>query len=135
MTILGFSYLDNLKKFWRGQRYQGLGDTKRDYNKREMRVIKLGNKKKRVVLKMKQAPIKFHWKQISPLKLVASFHNGYVNTMIGLEGNKKVGGKKVTSGKTIPMVASSTNDVVDCRMVLKIYKNIVSSRELAHLLI
>lgn len=90
-----------------GDKYQKLGDAKRENNKRKIRVIRLGNKKQIVVLKMKQNPIKFHWKLISPLKLVSSFHNGYVNTMIGLEGSKKVGGKKVTTGKTIRMVASS----------------------------
>ncbi|KAK4358365.1 hypothetical protein RND71_023975 [Anisodus tanguticus] len=135
MAILGFSYLDNLKKFWRRQKYQRLGDAKRDNNKRKIRIIRLGNKKKIVFLKMKQASIKLHWKLFSPLKLVTSFHNFYVSKMTSLEGSKKIGicgGKKVASGKPIPMLDFSTNDVVDCRMVLEIYKKKMSSRDLAY---
>lgn len=54
--------------------------------------------------------------------------------MVSLEGCKKIGiiceGKKVAIGKPIPIVDSSTNDVVDYRMVMEVYKNIMSSREL-----
>lgn len=135
MGNLGFSYLDNLKKFLGTRKYQRLGDAKRDNNKRKIRVLKLGSKRKMIFSKMKRARIKLHWKLFSPLKLMTKFHNAYVNKMVSLEGYKKISticeGKKVAIGKPIPMVDSSTNDVVDYRMVLEIYKNIMSSRELA----
>uniref|UniRef100_M1DCF2 Uncharacterized protein n=1 Tax=Solanum tuberosum TaxID=4113 RepID=M1DCF2_SOLTU len=136
MGNLGFSYLHYLKKFVGTQKYHRLGDAKRDNNKRKIRVLRLGNKRKMIFSKIKQVRIKLHWKLFSPLKLMTKFHNVYVNKMLSLEGYKKDGticeAKKVAIGKSIPIVDSSTNDVVDYRMVLEIYKNIMSSRELAH---
>lgn len=133
MGNLVFLYLDNLKKFCGTRKYQRLGDVKSD-NKRKIRVLKLGNKRKMIFSKMNRVRTELHWKLFSPLKLMTKFHNAYVNKMVSLEGCKKIGiiceGKKVAIGKPIPIVDSSTNDVVDYRMVMEVYKNIMSSREL-----
>lgn len=80
---------------------------------------------------------KLRLRLVSPLKLLAKFHEAYVDMMIGLAGNvaktNRVGmfaGKKVARENQISMV-SSGEELVDSKLVLEIYKRLAASRQLA----
>ncbi|KAA8529103.1 hypothetical protein F0562_034098 [Nyssa sinensis] len=131
MDILPGAYFENIKRYWRRRKYQRLDDS----NRKKMKITRLGNRNRKVC-KIRLVP-KLRFKIVSPIKLLAKFHDGYINMMIGLVGNKKaslLGEKRVPKGGPVPIVSAS-DEIVDCRMVMEIYKRLVSTRELADLLV
>ncbi|GFZ16032.1 Transcriptional repressor NrdR like [Actinidia chinensis var. chinensis] len=127
MDIVPASYFENLKRYWRRKKYQRLDDSN---GRKRLKVMRLGGKARRV-WKIRLIPkLKF--------KLVTKFHEAYVNMMIAIMGDKDkglYGMKKVPKDRPVPIVSSNSNQVVDGRMVLEIYKRLVSTRELAGLLV
>lgn len=58
--------------------------------------------------------------------------------MVRLVGDKETGifgGKKIPQSVLVPMVGSASNEVIDDKMVLEIYKRLVSTREVTALLV
>lgn len=134
MDILQIPNFGNLKRNWRRRRYQRLDDASN--NKKKLRIARLGSKKPRG-FKLRIIP-KLRLKFISPIRIFSKFHEAYVNTMIRLVGYNKTGiieGKRVPRREPIPMVSTSSNEIVDGRLVLEIYKRMLSSRESAGLLV
>ncbi|KAA8532641.1 hypothetical protein F0562_032543 [Nyssa sinensis] len=124
MDILPSSaYFENIKRYWRRRKYRRLEDD----NKKKLKMTRLGNKKRRV-WKIRLAP-KLRFRVVSPIKVLAKFHDAYIDMMIGLAGNNVglFGGKRVPKGR--PPMISSSDEVVDGRMVMRL----VSTRELAAL--
>ncbi|KAL6295113.1 hypothetical protein ACE6H2_003255 [Prunus campanulata] len=134
MEIFPTTHCDNLKRYWRRRRYQRLnGDTKK-----KMRVTRLGGangpKTTRRVWKLRSAIPKLRlMKFLSPIKLLAKFHDAYVDMMHRIAGNAasvgRVSGKKVARAQDQISVASC-GDEVDSRLVLEIYKRLAASRQL-----
>ncbi|XAR72307.1 hypothetical protein NMG60_11018900 [Bertholletia excelsa] len=109
MDIVPASYFDNIKRYWRRRKYQRLDD-----GRKRVKIARLGNRTRR------------SWK----IRLVPKLRFKLVDAMIRL-----VVGKKVEKKKPLPMISASTNEVVDGRMVMEIYKRLVSTREFAGLLV
>ncbi|KAG5532327.1 hypothetical protein RHGRI_026831 [Rhododendron griersonianum] len=131
MDMVPATYLDNLKRYWRRRKYQRLDD-----NKKRMKVARLGNNQRRG-WKLRLAR-KLKFKVVLPVKLLTKFHSAYINMMVRLVGDKETGlfgGKRIPKSGPVPMVASASNEIVDGRMVMEIYKRLVSTRELAALLV
>ncbi|KAH7841796.1 hypothetical protein Vadar_034459 [Vaccinium darrowii] len=131
MDIVPATYLDDLKRYWRRRKYQRLDD-----NKKRLKVARLGNNQRRGWKVRLVRKLKF--KVVLPVKLVTKFHAAYVNMMVRLVGDKETGifkEKKIPKSGPVPMVASGSNEIVDGRMVMEIYKRLVSTRELAGLLV
>lgn len=111
MDILEIVNFGSLKRYWRRRRYQRLDDATKI--KRKLKIA----------------------------KLFAKFYRFYIDAMIRLVSYKKsnnglINEKKVSkpNNRAFLMVSSGTNEVIDCRLVLEIYKRILSSRQSAGLL-
>lgn len=138
MDILEIANLESLKRYWRRRRYQRLDNTHK--SKRKLKIARLGNRNQRYSNVKLSHNLRI--KIISPTKLFAKFYRVYVDVMIRLVSYKKsnnglIGEKKVPkpNNRACLMVSSGTNEVVDCRLVLEIYKRIMSSRESAGFLV
>ncbi|KAF7131826.1 hypothetical protein RHSIM_Rhsim09G0103100 [Rhododendron simsii] len=124
------TYLDNLKRYWRRRKYQRLDDTKKS-----RRVARLGNNQRRGWKLRLGRKLKF--KVFLPVKLMTKFRRAYSNMMVRLVGDKETGhfgGKKIPKSGPVPMVASASYEIDD-RMVLEIYKRLVSTRQLTAFLV
>lgn len=73
----------------------------------------------------------------SPVKLLAKFHEAYVDTMIGVackagKINKfqALGGERIAKSSEVVMV-SSTCEEIDSTLALQIYKRLAASRQLS----
>ncbi|KAA8532640.1 hypothetical protein F0562_032544 [Nyssa sinensis] len=84
MVILPTAYFGNIKRYWRKRKYRRLDDA----NKKKQKIKRLGNKKRRV-WKIRLVP-KLRFKVVSPLKLLAKFHDAYIDMMIGLAASNNV---------------------------------------------
>ncbi|KAF9623470.1 hypothetical protein IFM89_003054 [Coptis chinensis] len=76
-----------LKRYWRARRYQRLDGT--ITSKKNMQVARLGGKRKRSWRIRAIPKLKLRFKLVSPIKVLATLRDAYINMMIGLEG--KVG--------------------------------------------
>ncbi|KAF5745238.1 hypothetical protein HS088_TW07G00821 [Tripterygium wilfordii] len=130
MEIPGY---DNLKRYWRRRQYQRLFN-----NKRNIKVVRLGGgeggggsanggRRRRIRILIPRLRLKF----LSPIKLLAKFHDAYVAMMVRLAINannaKLFAGKKVArTSQQVSMVASG--EQVDTKLVLEIYKRLAASR-------
>ncbi|KAF7132805.1 hypothetical protein RHSIM_Rhsim09G0103200 [Rhododendron simsii] len=124
MDMVPATYLDNLNRYWRRRKYQRLDDTKK-----KMKVARLGNNQRRGWKLRLVRKLKF--KVVLPVKLLTKFHSAYINMMVRLVGDKETGlfgGKRIPKSGPVPMVASASNEIVDGRMVMEIYKRLVSTR-------
>ncbi|KAL3501780.1 hypothetical protein ACH5RR_036229 [Cinchona calisaya] len=136
MDILPFGYLDGLKRYWRRRKYQRLDDAIK--MKRRLKIARFGSKKsttnKQKQLKVKKIFNNLGFKNITPMKLVAKFHEAYIDAMIRLAGNKRIDhvrneAKRVAKSQPIPVLSAPTNEMVDSRAVVEIYKRVVSTRD------
>ncbi|XP_050132789.1 uncharacterized protein LOC126608825 [Malus sylvestris] len=133
MEIVSTTYYDNLKRYWRRRRYQRLNGE----IKKKMRVAKLGgggakgSPRRSWKLKTKLRLLKF----VSPIKLLAKLHNGYVDMMIRMAGKAggvgRIAAKKIAKPQDQISVASCGDELVDSRLVWEIYKRLAASRQLA----
>lgn len=128
MEMVSTSYYENTKRYWRRRRYQRLSGS--NNIKRKVKVERLGDKETRGLCRS--------WKirKLRVSKLVAKFHDYYVDMMIGLAGNvaksNRVGiaGKRVVA-KDQQVSVVSCGEEVDSRLVLEIYKRLAASRQVA----
>ncbi|KAL3510702.1 hypothetical protein ACH5RR_030103 [Cinchona calisaya] len=137
MDILPFEYLDGFKRYWRRRKYQRLDDAIK--MKRKLKIARLGSKrsgsgKQKELIKTKKVDKFGGFKFITPMKLLAKFHEAYIDAMIRLSGSKRIDhvnneAKRVAKCKPIPMLSASTNEMVDSRVVVEIYKRVVSTRD------
>ncbi|KAH7516459.1 hypothetical protein FEM48_Zijuj10G0137400 [Ziziphus jujuba var. spinosa] len=117
------------------RRYQRLSGSNKI--KRKLKVERLGDNethsRRRCSWKIRALPKLRVLKLVSPAKLLAKFHDSYVDMMIGLAGNvatsKRVGfaGKRVVA-KDQQISVVSCGEEVDSRLVLEIYKRFAASR-------
>lgn len=136
-NIVPISYLEHLKRYWRRRRYQRLALSGAN-KKRKLQVTRLGDKGKifrhwklRVVPKLR---LKF----VSPLKILARFHDSYVDLMVRLASNVAkftnngvlAGKSKVAKEKQISFVYNGGEEI-DSKFVLELYKRIAASRSVA----
>ncbi|KAI3410705.1 uncharacterized protein J3R85_018560 [Psidium guajava] len=133
------AYYEALKRYWRRRRYQKLSGSPAKRSK--LKVMRLGGSGgSRRQWKVRTAP-KLRWKisvaSLSPVKLLAKFHNGYMDMMIGVacsvvKSTSSAGilrGKRVAKeSQKISMV--STGEEVDGRFVVEVYKKLAASRQL-----
>ncbi|KAI8023111.1 hypothetical protein LOK49_LG03G00865 [Camellia lanceoleosa] len=131
MDIVPATYVENIKRYLRRRKYQQL-----DNPKKRLKTTRLGSKTRHWSWKIRRPVPKLRFKTVSPIKLMAKLHDAYVDMMIRLVGDNNVGifrAKRVPKGRSpAPMVAAN-DEVVDGRLVLEIYKRLVSSRELEDL--
>ncbi|KAK9277081.1 hypothetical protein L1049_006620 [Liquidambar formosana] len=127
------SYYDSLKRYWRRRRYQRLNGA--NTNKRKLKIMRLGGNCRRRLWTIRAIP-RLRLRLISPIKLLAKFHDAYINMMIRLacnvQNSNRTGafrGKRIARGCQISM--ASSGEEVDSRLVLEIYKRMVSTREVA----
>ncbi|XP_062109454.1 uncharacterized protein LOC133820905 [Humulus lupulus] len=146
MEIVPATYYENLKKYWRKRKYQRLHGGS-NQSKRKLLITRLGDGggSRRRQWKMRSCKPKLTMmvglrRVLSPAKLLAKFHETYVDLMIRLAGNvasKSTGagafsGKKVAKTKQVAMASSGggDGDLVDGRLLLEIYKRLAASREM-----
>ncbi|KAG6715131.1 hypothetical protein I3842_05G235800 [Carya illinoinensis] len=138
---------ESLKRYWRRRRYQRLINGTANNNKRKLKIIRLGIRSTGAarrgfwrVRRSSQKLIRFNnnINAVSPIKLLAKFHDSYVDMMIRLVGNignlnnvDLFGGKRVPKGRQISMVCNG--EEVDGRFVLEMYKRMASTREIGAL--
>ncbi|CAL5350225.1 unnamed protein product [Camellia sinensis] len=128
----------NLKRYLRRRRYQRLDNTT---NNKRMKITRLGSgsKNRRRVWKIRLSPkLRFKVALPSPMKLLAKFHEAYVGMMVRMVGDNDIdlfGGKRIPKGRSLPMMVSSSDEIVDGKLVLEIYKRLVSSHELSSMLV
>lgn len=132
MEISPATCFDNLKRYWR-RRYQRLTGASATNNRRKLRIVRLGGDNHRKIRLIPKRRLKI----VSPIKLLAKFHDAYVDTMIGFASNvgkvnkvRALGGKRIAKSSQVLMV-SSTGEEVDSKSVLEIYKRLAASRQLS----
>ncbi|PSR91124.1 hypothetical protein CEY00_Acc28466 [Actinidia chinensis var. chinensis] len=136
MDIVPATYWETLKRYLRRRRrYKRLSGAAS--SKKRLKTTRLGGKT-RGIWKLRLAPrLKIN---VSPIKLLVKFHDAYVDLMTHLVVNSNVvlfGEKRrIPQGRPVPnVVCASTNDKNgDSKLVMEIYKKLVSSKELAVLL-
>ena len=142
MEIVPITYYENLKRYWRRRRYQRLHGS--NQNKKKMLITRLGDggsQRRQWKIRTSKPKLMISVRRIlSPVKILAKFHDAYVDMMIRFAGNmadKSTGagafaGKKVAKTKQISMVSSAGDqELVDSRLVLEIYKRLAASRQMA----
>ncbi|KAJ0094838.1 hypothetical protein Patl1_15088 [Pistacia atlantica] len=150
MEILPLAYYENLKRFLRRRKYQRLNSTlsssssspTHQLNKKKLKISRLGgcriNSTRRLWRIRRRTP-KLHFKIVStPIKYLAKFHDKYVDIMISVA--KKVvnpnsiggflGGRRAAKARHFALVSSS-EEVVDSRLVMEMYKKLTASRQLS----
>lgn len=130
MDVLPIGYFDGLKRCWRRQRYQRLEDATKV--KRKLKIARLGNKNNQNELKLKKVA-KLGFKILTPIQLVTKFHKAYVDAMVRLGSSKRIDhvkneAKRVAKCQPIPMLSASTNEMVDGRLAVEMYKRVMSTR-------
>ncbi|XAR72306.1 hypothetical protein NMG60_11018898 [Bertholletia excelsa] len=132
MDIVSSTYLKNLRRCLRRRKYQRLEEAAQS---KKPKNLKLGRKTSSRVWRIRLVP-KLPCRLVSPIKLLARFHDAYVDMMSRmLVGNNLilfVGKQPVLRGRRVPAVAA-TNE--DGKLVVEIDKHLASSRELATLLV
>ncbi|KAF5470336.1 hypothetical protein F2P56_010856 [Juglans regia] len=105
------AYYENLKRYWRRRRYQRLNGENYS-NKRKLKITRLGGSGHRRQWRIRSTPKLRLSFIVSPIKLLAKFHDSYVNMMLRLAGNvgksnsvDLFGGKRVPKGRQISMVS------------------------------
>ncbi|PON34191.1 hypothetical protein PanWU01x14_346350 [Parasponia andersonii] len=140
MEIGPITYYESLKRYWRRRRYQRLHGS--NHTKRKVLITRLGDggsRRRQWKMRSYKPKLLVSLRRIlSPLTLLAKFHDAYVDTMIWLAGNMATGagafaGKKVAKTKQISTVSSNADhqELVDSRLVLEIYKRLAASRQMA----
>ncbi|KAK3442680.1 hypothetical protein EUGRSUZ_B02857 [Eucalyptus grandis] len=137
------AYYESLKRYWRRRRYQKLSGSPAKRSK--LKVLRLGGSGSgsRHHWKVRTAP-KLRWKMAAaslfPVKLLAKFHNGYIDMMIGLACSvvKSSSGAGIFRGKRITRESQkisvvSTGEEVDGKFVVEAYKKLAASRQLMEL--
>lgn len=69
---------------------------------------------------------------MTPMKLVARLHEAYIDAMIRLAGAKRIDhvnneARRVAKSQPIPMLSAPTSEMVDSRVVVEMYKRVVSA--------
>ena len=141
MEIVPTTYYENLKRYLRRRKYQRMYASNHSGDKRNLKITRLGvggTVSPRRRWKIPRKPKLICLKRIfSPIKLVAKFHETYVdvmNRMAGSVAHKSSGagpfaGTKVAKTEQISMV-SCGDELVDSKLVLEIYKRLAASRQM-----
>ncbi|PIA63673.1 hypothetical protein AQUCO_00201192v1 [Aquilegia coerulea] len=125
----------NFKRYWRRSQYQRLVGAQA--SRENMRVARLGGKRKRGWNIRIIKKIKLGLKILSPIKLLLKLRTAYIKMMIRLEG--KVGalnGDNFFKAKRINQkTEKNSNDSkaaeeFEAKLILEIYKSLTASREL-----
>ncbi|KAM5567809.1 hypothetical protein ABKV19_015734 [Rosa sericea] len=138
MEIAPTTCYENLKRYWRRRRYQRLNGDK----KKKMRVVRLGGgpsgsaSPTRRSWKIRTAAKLRLIKCVSPIKLLAKLHGAYVDMMVRTAGNvggarRIAGGSKKVAKAQDQLSVAASEEAVDTRLVLEIYKRLAASRQLA----
>lgn len=123
--------LESMKRYWKRKQYKRLNDT--TTRKRKLRTARLGSQRQHGLNVNEQqglAMLKF----FSPFKFFSKFRNG---TIVSLSDKKLLQDRTDFSRKrrAVPMVYGTNNEVVDARLILEIYQRLVSTGEVARLLV
>jgi hypothetical protein len=82
MEIVPSEYYESLKRYWRRRKYQRLTNGGKN-NGRKLKIAGLGGRTRTSTSK----GMEFNINIVSPIKLLAKFHDAYVDMMIRLAGN------------------------------------------------
>lgn len=113
MEIVPSAYYESLKRYWRRRRYRRLNGAKN--NRRKLKIARLGGGRRTLTSK----GMRFNINIVSPIKLLAKLHDAYVDMMIRLASNVKLGypnnvdlfgGKRVPKGRRQISMASCGQD-------------------------
>ncbi|KAF4350991.1 hypothetical protein CsatB_021961 [Cannabis sativa] len=127
MEIVPTTYYENLKKYFKRKKYH------QKPTKRKLLITRLGGGRGSGQRQRRRRPRKLMVELrkivVSPVKLLAKFHETYVDLMIRLAGNMggagAFSGKKVAKRKEIAMVCCGSNqEFVDSRLLMEIYKRL-----------
>ncbi|PKI59814.1 hypothetical protein CRG98_019820 [Punica granatum] len=128
MELLPSAYYENLRRFLRRRRYQRLSSPTN--SRKRLKIARLGGRGPR------RAPPRLRLKLVSPVRLLAKFHEVYVRMMIQLAqnlGSSK--GPRVLRGKRDkkcePVHVVSAGEEVDGRLVVEYYNRLMAAREFA----
>ncbi|KAJ4709862.1 Transcriptional repressor NrdR like [Melia azedarach] len=138
MEIFPLAYYARLKRYSRRRKYQRIYGARSTHGKRKLQVLRLGGgaASPRRFWRIRTIS-KLRLKIFSPIKLLAKFHQAYVDMMICL-ANKMANstsnggflrGKKVAKAQQVSLVSSG--EEVDSKLVMEIYKNLAASRQLS----
>lgn len=118
---------ESLKRFRRRRGYNRFVGT--SPNRRNMKTVQMGSAQRG--WRIKYVPkIKLKMVLSTPFRVWRKLKNAYVSMMLNLGGNGNVfGDRRVPKGRQVRMSYSPTD--FDNRLVLEIYKSLVTSRELA----
>ncbi|XP_030499379.2 uncharacterized protein LOC115714763 [Cannabis sativa] len=126
MEIVPTTYYENLKKYLKRKKYH------QKPTKRKLLITRLGGGRgsgQRRWRRPRKLMVGLRKIVVSPVKLLAKFHETYVDQMIRLAGNMggagAFSGKKVAKRKEIAMVCCGSNqEFVDSRLLMEIYKRL-----------
>ncbi|OWM68028.1 hypothetical protein CDL15_Pgr017596, partial [Punica granatum] len=135
------SYYESLKRYWRRRKYHRLDGARYGSIRRKLKITRLGGTTghrpiRREYSKVRTAP-KLRLKILSPVNLLAKFHEAYTELMIRLamgmdrsDSSSVIGGNnKIKKGQQVSLV--STGEEVDSKLAMEIYKKFAASRQLA----
>ncbi|KAF9623467.1 hypothetical protein IFM89_003051 [Coptis chinensis] len=133
MEIISYPFNGSLKRYWRRRRYQRLDGAVTGKN---MKVARLGGKRKSFWRVRTIPKLKWGFKIVSPIKLLRKVRDAYMNMMLGLAGNvgylngdNFFGGKRIPKARTISK--ASKVEEFETKLIFEIYKALMASRELA----
>ncbi|KAE8077249.1 hypothetical protein FH972_015828 [Carpinus fangiana] len=114
MEIVPSAYYESLKRYWRRRRYQRLTNGGKN-NRRKLKIARLGGRTRTLTSK----GMEFNINIVSPIKLLARFHDAYVDMMIRLAS-------KVGNPNNVGLFGGNRPGTVPL-----IYKRIASTRRIA----
>ncbi|WOH07665.1 hypothetical protein DCAR_0727098 [Daucus carota subsp. sativus] len=125
--------LESVRRYWKRKQYQRLDD--KSNRKRKLKIARLGNRRQQGanVNETSKVMLKF----ISPIKLFSRFQNCRI-VRLSRNIDKKLLQDDIgfsRKSRAVPVVSGPNNEVVDARLVLEIYKRLVSTGEVARLLV
>ncbi|XP_023539255.1 uncharacterized protein LOC111799925 [Cucurbita pepo subsp. pepo] len=132
MDIIATPSAQGMRRLWRRRGYQKLGSDTRTTRSRSFRLRRLW--------RLRRQASKVQLKIMSPLKLLAKFHDTYVEMMmkvansvgniyaIGAFGN----GKRIPKPRNQVSLATCDGEHVDAKFVLEIYNKLAASKNLAN---
>ncbi|KAI4369021.1 hypothetical protein MLD38_017514 [Melastoma candidum] len=127
-----------VKRLWRRRRYQRLprGGSP---GRRRLKVVRLGvlgdgRMARTTTTAARRSRLRLKLSSLSPLRLLARFHDAYVEMMmgvaIGVARCKTAVGKGAACREDNQVSVGSTGDEVDQRLLLEVYRRIAASRQL-----
>lgn len=140
MEILPLSFYENLKRFLQRRNYQRLKSpypsSSPTRNRKKLKISKLGGCRRnstRQLWRIRRAP-RLQCKSVSgAIKSLVRIHDVYVDLMVCVAEKvvtpNGIGGRKAAKARQFALVSSE--EVVDCRLVMEMYKKLAASRQLS----